>query len=97
MKEAMDWAAVNGGVTGENIRKGMYVKRDWVPKGAEGVCKPSTWTAQDHRGMLDVDLYRAEVKGSTEGNLTDLVANGAIKMSKIATVELPRNKDWLGW
>jgi branched-chain amino acid transport system substrate-binding protein len=97
MKEAMDWAAVNGGVTGENIRKGMYVKRDWVPKGAEGVCKPSTWTAQDHRGMLDIDLYRAEVKGPTEGNLTDLIANGAIKMSKIATIELPRNKDWLGW
>jgi branched-chain amino acid transport system substrate-binding protein len=97
MKEAMDWAAVNGGVTGENIRKGMYVKRDWVPKGAEGVCKPSTWTAQDHRGMLDIDLYRAEVKGPTEGNLTDLIANGSIKMSKIATIELPRNKDWLGW
>lgn len=97
MKEAIDWAAANGGVTGENIRKAMYVKGNWVPKGTEGVCKPSTWSAQDHRGMLEVDLYRAEVKGPTEGNLTDLIANGAIKMSKIATVDLPRKKEWLGW
>ena len=64
MKEAIEWAAANGGVTGENIRNGMYARQNWVPKGAEGVCKASRWTAEDHRGMLQVDLYRAEVKGA---------------------------------
>jgi branched-chain amino acid transport system substrate-binding protein len=97
MKEAMDWAAANGGVTGENIKKGMYAKPNWVPKGSDGVCKPSTWTAQDHRSMLDVDLYRAEVKGPTEAAVPDLIKSGAIKMSKVATIDLPRKKEWLGW
>ena len=49
MKEAMDWADKNGGVTGVKIRDGMYQKTDWVPKGTEGVCNPSTWTTSDHR------------------------------------------------
>ncbi len=97
MKEAMEWAAANGGVTGENIRKGMYAKQNWVPKGAEGVCKASRWTAEDHRGMLQVDLYRAEIKGPTEGQLSDLIAHGSIKMTKVASIDLPRKKEWLGW
>lgn len=97
MKEAMDWAAGNGGITGENIKKGMESKQNWVPKGADGVCKPSTWSAQDHRSMLDVDLYRAEVKGATDASVPDLIKSGAIKMSKIATIKLPRKKEWAGW
>jgi branched-chain amino acid transport system substrate-binding protein len=96
MKEAMEWAAANGGVTGENIRKGMYVRQNWVPKGSEGVCVPSTWTAQDHRSVLKFDLYQTEVKAG-EGSVGDLVAKGAIQMKRIATVELPRKKEWLGW
>jgi branched-chain amino acid transport system substrate-binding protein len=97
MKESMEWAAANGGVTGENIRKGMYVKQNWTPKGTEGVCKPSTWTAQDHRSNLQFDLYRVEVKGATDGSLEDLIAKGAIQMKSIATINLPRKKEWLGW
>jgi branched-chain amino acid transport system substrate-binding protein len=97
MKEAMEWAAANGGINGENIRKGMYVRTNWVPKGAEGVCKPSTWTPTDHRGMLQVDLYRAEVKDAGDGQIADLIAKGAIQMKRIATIDLPRNKEWLGW
>lgn len=97
MKEAMEWAAGNGGVTGENIKKGMESRKNWVPKGAEGVCKPSTWTAEDHRSMLEVDLYRARVKGSTGAAVPELIANGTITMSKIATIQLPRKQEWLGW
>jgi len=97
MKEAMDWAAAHGGVTGENVKTGMYARQNWVPQGAEGVCKPSRWTAEDHRGMLLVDLYRAEVKGATEGQVADLLASGAMKMTKIAAIDLPRKKEWLGW
>src|SRR3954451_9218923 len=44
MKEAMEWAAKNGGISGAKIKQGMYQKKDWVPAGLEGVCVPSTWT-----------------------------------------------------
>ena len=36
MKEAMEWADKNGGITGPNIKQGMYQKKDWVPAGLEG-------------------------------------------------------------
>jgi branched-chain amino acid transport system substrate-binding protein len=97
MKEAMEWAAANGGVTGENIRKGMYARQNWTPKGTEGVCKPSTWTAQDHRSLLQLDLYRAEVKDTPDAPIAELVAKGNIQMRRIATIDLPRKKEWLGW
>lgn len=97
MKEAMEWAAANGGVTGENIRKGMYARQNWTPKGTEGVCKPSTWTAQDHRSLLQLDLYRAEVKDAPDAPIAELVAKGTIQMTRIATIDLPRKKEWLGW
>ena len=60
LKEALDWAAKNGGATGENVAKGFYQKKDWVPAGMEGVCNASTWTEKDHRGTLKVDLYRSK-------------------------------------
>ena len=63
MKEALDWAAKNGGATGENVAKGFYQKKDWVPTGMDGVCNPSTWTDKDHRGTLKVDLYRSKISG----------------------------------
>jgi branched-chain amino acid transport system substrate-binding protein len=97
MKEAMEWAAGNGGITGENIKKGMESRKNWVPQGSEGVCKPSTWSAKDHRSMLEVDLYRAGVKGSTEASVPELIANGTITMTRIATIQLPRKQEWLGW
>ena len=39
----MEWAKDNGGITGENIKKGMYVHDNWVPQGLEGVCVPANW------------------------------------------------------
>ena len=58
MVEAMETAAANGGqVTGERIRDGFYARANWVPAGFQGVCTPSTFTAQDHRGTLRVALY----------------------------------------
>jgi branched-chain amino acid transport system substrate-binding protein len=96
-KEALDWAVKNGGATGENVAKGFYQKKDWVPAGMEGVCNPSTWTEKDHRGTLKVDLYRMKVSGSTDGDINDLMAKGTIKLEKVKTVELPRKPEWLGW
>jgi branched-chain amino acid transport system substrate-binding protein len=97
MKEAIEWASKNGGVTGENVAKGFYQKKDWVPAGMEGVCVPSTWTDKDHRPTMKVDLYRSKVSGSTEGDLNDLMAKGAIKLEKVKTIDLPRKAEWLGW
>jgi branched-chain amino acid transport system substrate-binding protein len=97
MAEAMDWAAKNGGVTGPNVRKGMYQKKDWVPAGMEGVCLPSNWTAEDHRSLMSVNIYKMQVKGATEATVADLVKSGAIKLDKVKTVEVERKADRLGW
>ena len=97
MKEALDWAAKNGGATGENVAKGFYQKANWVPAGTEGVCNPSTWTEKDHRGTLKVDLYRSKVSGPTDGDISNLMAKGTIKLEKVKTVDLPRKADWFGW
>jgi branched-chain amino acid transport system substrate-binding protein len=85
MKEAMEWAKENGGITGENIRNGMYARKDWVPAGLEGVCIPSTWTPEDHRGVMTSFIYQGHVKG------------GEVSIEKIAETTLPRRDDWLGY
>jgi len=97
LKEAMDWAGKNGGVTGPNVKKGFYQKKDWVPAGMEGVCVPSTWTEADHRSTLTVSLYRAKVSGATDAPLPDLIKNGTIKLEQVTTIELPRKPEWQGW
>jgi len=97
LKEAMDWAGKNGGVTGPNVKKGFYQKKDWVPAGMEGVCIPSTWTESDHRSTLTVSLYRAKVSGATDAPLGDLMKNGTIKLEKVTTIDLPRKPEWQGW
>ena len=97
MKEAMDWASKHGGVTGPNIRTGMYQRKDWVPAGLEGVCVPSTWSDSDHRGMTTVNIYRARVSGDTGASVDELVKGGTIRLEKINTLEVPRKPEWLGW
>jgi len=97
LKEAMDWAAKNGGITGPNVKKGFYQKKGWVPAGMEGVCLPSTWTETDHRSTLTVNLYRMKVTGATEAPLGDLIKNGTIKLEKVTSIELPRKAEWQGW
>src|ERR1700693_3261410 len=76
MKEALDWAAKNGGATGDNVAKGFYQKAKWVPAGMEGVCNPSTWTEKDHRPTTTVDLYRSKISGPTDGDINDVMAKG---------------------
>ena len=96
-REALDWAAKNGGATGENVAKGFYQKKDWVPAGMEGVCNPSTWTDTDHRSMMNVNLYRMKVSGPTDAPLNDLIKNGTIKLEKVTSIDLPRKAEWQGW
>jgi len=97
LREAMEWAAANGGMTGPNVKRGFYQKKDWVPAGMEGVCMPATWTETDHRSTLVVNLYRVKVTGATEAPLNDLMKNGTIRLEKLATVDLPRKPEWQGW
>lgn len=86
MKEAMEWSLENtGAITGEGVKNGMYAREEWVPKGLEGVCLPSTWTPEDHRGTMTVNVY----KGANRG--------GEISISRVGTTTLPRRKDWLGY
>ncbi len=84
MMDAMAWAKENGGITGENIKKGMYAKENWVPEGLEGVCLPSTWTDKDHRGLMTVAI--------NQGSYVD----GEVKIERIDETTLPRRDDWLG-
>ena len=86
MKEAMEWADKNGGITGANIKKGMYQNKDWVPKGLEGVCPAARWTAQDHRGFTKALVYRGDVKSTSD-----------YKMAKVFEANIPRKPEWLGW
>jgi len=97
LKEAMDWAARNGGVTGPNVKKGFYQKKDWVPAGMEGVCVPSTWTETDHRSTLTVNLYRMRVAGATDAPLNDLIESRTIALEKVTSIALPRKSEWQGW
>src|SRR5213075_3283019 len=96
-REALEWAAKNGGANGENVKKGFYQKANWVPAGMDGVCNPSTWTEKDHRGTLKVDIYRSKISGPTDGDLNDLMTKGTIKLEKVKTIDLPRKPEWLGW
>jgi len=97
VKEAMEWASANGGITGPKIRDGMYSKKNWVPRGLDGVCIPSGWSASDHRGTTEINIYRTKISGATEAPVTDLMKSGAIKLEKISTINLPRKPEWLGW
>jgi branched-chain amino acid transport system substrate-binding protein len=85
MKEALDAAQAAGGITGAKVKEAMESRQQWVPKGLDGVCLPSTWTATDHRGTTLVNIYRGTVKGPDKA------------MAKIYVAELERRPDWLGW
>ena len=99
MVEAMEHAAQNNGaVTGERIREGFYARRNWVPRGMEGVCNPSNFAPDDHRGTLRVGLYRARVTGDTsQGSVAELMRAGTMKVEPVAAIELDRKREWLGW
>jgi branched-chain amino acid transport system substrate-binding protein len=99
MVEAMETAAQGGGqVTGERIREGFYARQNWVPRGFEGVCNPSNFAPDDHRGTLRVAIYRARVAGNTaQGSVAELMRAGTMRIEALTTIELDRRRDWLGW
>jgi branched-chain amino acid transport system substrate-binding protein len=98
MSEAIAIAAGKGKVAGPAIAQALQSKKDWVPAKLDGVCRPSTWTATDHRPTTEVEVYKIAVGGATDaGSVTELMAKGTIKLEKAASINLPRKPEWLGW
>ncbi|MEA3543628.1 MAG: ABC transporter substrate-binding protein [Thermodesulfobacteriota bacterium] len=85
MVDAMKMADKKGKLNGTGIKQAMETMQSYVPAGLEGVCLPSTWTSKDHRGTTLVSIYKSEYN------------KGDFKMSKQATVDVPRRDEWLGW
>jgi len=96
LKEAMEWADKHGGLSGPNIKNAMYQKTDWVPAGLEGVCPPATWTAEDHRGVTRVLIYRGHVTGPTDADVPTLIETGTIALEHVQSIDIPRRPEWLG-
>ena len=85
MRDAMAAAAKAGAVDGPGIKAAMEQMKGHVPAELQGVCIPSTWTSEDHRGTTKVFIYRANSKG------------GQQSISKAGEAEIPRKPEWLGW
>lgn len=86
MRDAMNIASrTSEGVTGPQIKKAMEALKDHVPSGLEGVCIPSTWTGDDHRGTTKVFIYQASAKGTEQS------------IKQIGEADVPRKPEWLGW
>ena len=84
LREALIAADKAGGVTGPNVQKAMYAKAGWVPQGMEGVCAPATWTATDHRSVVDVPVMQGTMTGGKPG------------WRQLDVVRLGRDPEWLG-
>ena len=85
MVDAMKSADKKGELNGTTIKAEMEMMKNYVPEGLDGICLPSTWTSEDHRGTTLVSVYKR------------LFNKGDFKMIKQATVEVPRRDEWLGW
>lgn len=96
LAEAIGRASASGEITGATIKDALESENEWVPAGMEGVCYPSKWTASDHRGTARAAIYRAHIDGSTQAPLEQLMADGTIKLERLAEIDIPRKAEWLG-
>ena len=98
LKEAIEIAAQRGSISGATIKAAMYEKANWVPLGLEGVCRPASWSQDDHRGVTEVLIYRANVSNAdTARSLEDLFLEQKLSMTHVFTANIPRRPDWLGF
>ena len=96
--EAMEQAMFDDDFNGKGIRNAMYKKENWVPKGLEDVCLPSTWKEDDHRGLMEVPIYKVKVNGTTEKlNINELMSKKIIQLVKLDQITLPRRQEWRGY
>jgi branched-chain amino acid transport system substrate-binding protein len=98
MVEAMESAGENGGaMTGERIRNGFYARQNWVPRGFDGVCAPSNFTATDHRGTLAVPLYRAPQPQGVEVGFINKLGYMESNDGPYMLAENAKPLDQVGW
>jgi branched-chain amino acid transport system substrate-binding protein len=83
LREALVAADKSGGISGPNVQKAMYAQANWVPKGLEGVCAPATWTASDHRSVVDVPVLQGTMAGGKPG------------WKRLDVIKLGRAPEWL--
>ncbi len=96
--EAMKIAISAGKLDGEGIRNAMYENKNWVPKGLEGICLPSNWKNDDHRGLMEVPIYMVKVNGPTDKKSVDELMKGkVIQLVKEDQISLPRRAEWRGY
>ena len=96
--EAMKVAMKEGDLNGESIRNAMYKNENWSPEGLKGVCLPSTWKNDDHRGLMEVPIYMVKVNGPTDKNSVDkLMKEKTIQLVKADQISLPRRSEWRGY
>lgn len=92
MKDAMERASfMPGGITGDNIRLGMYEKKTWAPLGLEGVCNRGTWSPTDHRGITGVWIYMGHV--SDKGSSMERVFTALVPKPEPAADQAPAEAD----
>ncbi len=91
-------AAAAGEVSGPAIRSAIYGLGTFAPGALEGVCAPVTFTPDDHRGLVDIPIYRSRVAGPTDaGSVDELIAGGTMGLDRVGVISLERKAEWLGW
>ena len=96
--EAMKLAMTEGELSGESIRNAMYKNENWAPEMLKGVCLPSTWKNDDHRGLMEVPIYMVKVNGPTDKKSVDqLMKEKIIQLVKEDQISLPRRPEWRGY
>ena len=85
-------------LSGESIRNAMYKNENWAPEELKGVCLPSTWKNDDHRGLMEVPIYMVKVNGPTDKKSVDqLMKEKIIQLVKEDQISLPRRPEWRGY
>ena len=74
LKEAIE-IALSKEKSPPSIKAAMYVRKS--PRGPEGVCRPATWQAEDHRGT-DMLAYQAEVSDLNKRTVGEPLADGDV-------------------
>jgi len=96
--EAMKLAMTEGELSGESIRNAMYKNENWAPEELKGVCLPSTWKNDDHRGLMEVPIYMVKVNGPTDKKtVNQLMKEKIIQLVKEDQISLPRRPEWRGY
>jgi len=70
LREALDWRPRTAAPPAENVAKGFYQTKDWVPAGMEGRLQSFDLDREGSSLHDEVDLYRSKISGSTTATST---------------------------